>query len=148
MKIRLKRFLVCSFGPTLLGALPFIIVDTLRSFQTGSSNWALIYLGFGFIFAVLPSIVYFGVMEAWFIRKKKRSYFSTSGVSALTGLAAGGVIGYAYNYQEGLYLLTPIGLLVGAVLGFLLELITRKDQNQAVVSTPLRRFTPPLRDTL
>jgi len=124
MKIRLQRFLICTLAPPFLGAAPYVI------FFLGTDLEGILTLfAYSYGFALLPSLIYFGVMEIWFSKQKNTSYLTTGVLSSLVGSLAGTAIAFIFNAGAIIFFAFK-GLVVGIVLGAILEGITARDREK------------------
>ena len=122
---RCRRIAVAALAPPLLCAL--IVAFCGR--QAGTfGNWILgfpVFLGFSYLFGILPSAVYAGILELWFEKGYLRRYGlgMTVVVSGFVGAGAGlcvQVLSHWFTQSNEAGFLTVLGSVAGALIGLCL----------------------------
>lgn len=124
-----RRIVLEMLGPPAIGALSFLFYDTYqRDNFPPDTDTVIIFLVFGYWFALIPSLIYTTLMERVMKRGLQPKTWQCVGFSSLLGLLSGLVIaifvGSIDDEKHALDVLGNLaldGLWTGFVMGLLLK---------------------------
>lgn len=127
MKLGL-RFALNLLAPTPIAATILLSTASLleKGESTGALSWFPIYVLFGYLYAILPSLAH-----AWWLHRRYRAGLDPRSrrsvtLSTASGLCAGLIIGCMFGSLGGLLMFIALGAATGALNGLLHFLIRAK----------------------